>query len=87
MAQLIEFKASFIRICPVNPAHLLRSQDRGKSWQIIYDGTICMNCIMDIASNNEIMLLDSYQGFFISKSGVYWTKINELKQLEDLNSN
>lgn len=78
MSQLIEFKDTFIRICPSNPAHLLQSQDRGKSWKILYNGTFCMNSIMKIMCDNNIILLDSNKGYFVSKSGVFWTKIRDL---------
>ena len=84
MSQLIEFKGTFIRICPTNPSHLLQSKDRGKSWKFLYDGTETMNTIMQIAADNKIILLDCNKGFFISKSGILWTKIKDLKQLEDL---
>lgn len=84
MAQLIEFMNKFIRICPVNPSHLLQSKDRGMSWQILYNGTSSMNSIMNIASDEKVILLDCNKGYFISKSGVFWTKIKDLKQLEDL---
>lgn len=84
MSQLIEFKGIFLRICPINPSHLLRSKDRGKSWKLLYDGTDTMNSIMGIASDNKIILLNCNKGFFISKSGIVWTKIKDLQQLEDL---
>lgn len=86
MSQLIEFKGSFIKIRPTNPSHLLQSKDRGKSWKLLYDGTDTMNSIMGIAADNMIILLDCNKGFFISKSGIFWTKIKDLKQLEDLKS-
>ena len=84
MSQLIEFKGTFIRICPANPSNLLQSKDRGKSWKFLYDGTETMNTIMQIAADNKIILLDCNKGFFISKSGIFWTKVKDLQQLEDL---
>ena len=84
MSQLIEFKGTFIRICPANPSNLLQSKDRGKSWKFLYDGTETMNTIMQIAADNKIILLDCNKGFFISKSGIVWTKVKDLRQLEDL---
>ena len=84
MSQLIEFKGTFIRICPANPSNLLQSKDRGKSWMFLYDGTDTMNTIMQIAADNKIILVDCNKGFFISKSGIFWTKIKDLKQLTDL---
>jgi len=84
MSQLIEFKGTFIRICPANPSNLLQSKDRGKSWKFLYDGTETMNTIMQIAADNKIILVDCNKGFFISKSGIFWTKIKDLKQLTDL---
>lgn len=84
MSQLIEFKGTFIRICPTNPSHLLQSKDRGKSWKFLYDGTDKMNTIMQIAADNKIILLYCNKGFFISKSGIVWTKVKDLQQLEDL---
>lgn len=84
MSQLIEFKGTFIRIYPINPSHLLQSKDRGKSWKFLYDGTETMNSIMHIAADSKIILLDCNKGFFISKSGIVWTKIRDLQQLEDL---
>ena len=84
MSQLIEFKGTFIRICPANPSNLLQSKDRGKSWKFLYDGTETMNTIMQIAADNKIILVDCNKGFFISKSGIFWTKVKDLQQLEDL---
>ena len=84
MSQLIEFKGTFIRICPANPSNLLQSKDRGKSWKFLYDGTETMNTIMQIAADNKIILLDCNKGFFISQSGIFWTKVKDLRQLEDL---
>ena len=84
MSQLIEFKGTFIRICPANPSNLLQSKDRGKSWKFLYDGTETMNTIMQIAADNKIILVDCNKGFFISKSGIFWTKVKDLRQLEDL---
>ena len=84
MSQLIKFKGTFIRICPKNPSHLLQSKDRGKIWKFLYDGTETMNTIMQIAADNKIILLDCNKGFFISKSGIFWTKVKDLQQLEDL---
>ena len=83
MSQLIEFKGTFIRICPANPSNLLQSKDRGKSWKFLYDGTETMNTIMQIAADNKIILLDCNKGFFISKPGIVWTKVKDLRQLED----
>ena len=84
MSQLIEFKGTFIRICPTNPSHLLQSKDRGKSWKLLYDGTDTMNSIMQIAADNTIILLFCNKGFFISTSGIVWTKVKDLQQLENL---
>ncbi len=84
MSQLIEFKGTFIRICPANPSNLLQSKDRGKSWKFLYDGTETMNTIMQIAADNKIILVDCNKGFFISQSGIFWTKVKDLRQLEDL---
>ena len=84
MSQLIEFKGTFIRICPANPSNLLQSKDRGKSWKFLYDGTETMNTIMRIAADNKIILVDCNKGFFISQSGIFWTKVKDLRQLEDL---
>ena len=84
MSQLIEFKGIFIRICPTNPSYLLQSKDRGKSWKFLYDGTDTMNTIMQIAADSKIILLDCNKGFFISKSGIVWKKVRDLKQLENL---
>ena len=84
MSQLIEFKGTFIRICPANPSNLLQSKDRGKSWSLLYDGSETMNSIMQIAADNTIILLFCNKGFFISKSGIVWTKIRDRQQLEDL---
>ena len=84
MSQLIEFKGTFIRICPANPSNLLQSKDRGKSWKFLYDGTETMNTIMQIAADNKIILVDCNKGFFISRSGIFWTKVKDLQQLEDL---
>ncbi|WP_027376802.1 hypothetical protein [Kaistella palustris] len=84
MPQLIKFKGTFIKICPSNPGYLLQSLDRGKSWLVLYNGTFCMNSIMEIMADNNIILLDCNKGFFISKSGVFWTKIKDIKQLEEL---
>lgn len=84
MSQLIEFKGTFIRICPANPSNLLQSKDRGKSWKFLYDGTETMNTIMQIAADNKIILVDCNKGFFISQSGIFWTKVKDLQQLEDL---
>ncbi|MDN3606766.1 MULTISPECIES: hypothetical protein [Kaistella] len=84
MSQLIEFKGTFIRICPTNPSHLLQLKDRGKSWSLLYDGSETMNSIMQIAADNTIILLFCNKGFFISKSGIVWTKIRDRQQLEDL---
>jgi hypothetical protein len=50
----------------------------------LYDGTETMNTIMQIAADNKIILLDCNKGFFISKSGIFWTKVKDLQQLEDL---
>ena len=84
MSQLIKFKGTFIRICPTNPSNLLQSKDRGKSWKFLYDGTDTMNTKMQIAADNKIILLDCNKGFFISKSGIVWKKVRDLKQLENL---
>ena len=84
MSQLIEFKGTFIRICPTNPSHLLQLKDRRKSWSLLYDGSETMNSIMQIAADNTIILLFCNKGFFISKSGIVWIKIRDRQQLEDL---
>ena len=84
MPQLIEFKHHFIRICPTNSSHLLQSKDRGKSWEFLFDGSVLMGEIMDLAADSNLVLVDTWKGFFISNCGVFWTKIEDLKQLEDL---
>jgi photosystem II stability/assembly factor-like uncharacterized protein len=82
MSQLIEFKGTFIRICPTNPSHLLQSKDRGKSWKFLYDGIISMNSIMDITSDEKMILLDCNKGYFFSNNGYHWTKVKDLEQLK-----
>ena len=84
MPQLIEFKDHFVRICPTNSSHLLHSKDRGKSWEFLFDGAVLMGEIMNLAADSSLILIDTWKGFFISKCGVFWTKIEDLKQLEDL---
>lgn len=82
MPQLIKFKDQLIRICPTNSSHLLQSKDRGKSWEILFDGSVLMLKIMDLACDNNLLLVDSCKGFFISNCGVSWTKIVNQQQLE-----
>lgn len=84
MPQLIEFKNYFIRICPTNSSYLLQSKDRGKSWEFLFDGSVLMGEIMNLAADSNLILVDTWKGFFISTCGVFWTKIEDLKQLEDL---
>ncbi len=83
MAQLIKFKGKFIRICPEDPTHLLQSEDRGKSWQFLYDGSMSMNSIMDIASDENLILLSCNRGYFISNNGEVWTKVMDFEQLKN----
>ncbi|KIA89581.1 hypothetical protein [Kaistella jeonii] len=84
MSQIIKFKENYIRICSTNSSHLLQSTDRGKSWELLFDGTFMMNSIMKIACDDKIILLDSNKGYFISKSGMFWIKYVDLEQIEDL---
>lgn len=82
MPQLIEFKDQLIRICPTNSSHLLQSKDRGKSWEILFDSSVIMGEIINLAADHNILLADACKGFFISNCGVLWTKIVDLQQLE-----
>ena len=79
MAQLIEFKAKLIKICPEDNAILLKSDDRGRTWKTLFDGTVSMQIIYDLACDQERILLDASRGFFISESGSEWIGFENFK--------
>lgn len=79
MPQLIEFKDKLIKVCPDDNAFLLKSNDRGRTWQTLFDGTVSMQIINDLACDQERILLDASRGFFISESGSEWISFENFK--------